>query len=124
MDREWVGSIKNVIEGVLIGYVLAIVIFLIYGIVLSFTSVSEETMPSVTKVVSGITIFLSGLLSARKIKGRGWLYGGLAGFIYIILLLILSVIFLKGFQFNSNVLLDIAIAILIGALGGILGINI
>ncbi len=124
MDKEGISSIKVVISGVIIGYIAATIMFVIYGIILGSTSISEETIPMIVKVILAVTIFISGLMSAHWIHNRGWLYGTMAGLIYIIVLLVLSAVFVKGFQVSLNTFAYVAIAILIGALGGILGINI
>jgi len=124
LDREMASSFRSVIKSVLIGYIIAIIIFLIYGMLLRFTSVSESSMPIVTRVVSAATIFLSGILSARQTRSKGWITGGLAGFIYTALLLVFSMILLKEFQPDTNLLVDIAVGILVGTLGGILGVNL
>ncbi len=123
MVKENLSSIRAVTLGVIVGYVIAIITFLIYGIILGTTGVSEITIPTAVKVVSAVTIFISGLMSAHWIHKKGWLYGALAGLIYIIILYILSLI-LRGPQAGSNMLINVVIAVLIGALGGIVGINI
>ena len=100
MVKENLSSIRAVTLGVIVGYVIAIITFLIYGIILGTTGVSEITIPTAVKVVSAVT-----------------------GLIYIIILYILSLI-LRGPQAGSNMLINVVIAVLIGALGGIVGINI
>jgi len=60
----------------------------------------------------------------QKRKSKGWLNGAIVGFIYMLILYLVSSIVYREFAINSYVLILLGIGILSGSIGGILGINL
>lgn len=120
------GGNKNLIKilkGSVISILLTIILLTIYAALLSFTSISENTMVPVILVITGISILIGSSLSSINIKSRGMLNGGLVGLIYILFIYILSSIFLSRFNVGINSILMILVGIVTGMIGGIIGIN-
>lgn len=116
-------SIK-IIKGSVIAIVFSLIALTVYAAILSYTSVSESTMIPVIIVISGIGILIGSSISTMHIKNKGLVNGGLVGLIYILFLYILSSIVLMRFQININTIIMIAVAILTGMIGGIIGVNL
>lgn len=112
----------RVFKGVGIGYILTILMFLIFAIVLSNTSFPDKMIPTAVVVTTMISILISGTLICKNVRDKGWVTGGLAGLIYMLILSIVSWIGGVGFTLYSLIML--VVGTLAGALGGIVGINL
>ena len=112
-----------ILRSIAISYIISIVLIMIYAILLANTSIPESTIPISTFVISLISVFLGSSMSMIKIRENGLLNGAIVGFVYIILLYILSSIFSTGFGINGYSFAMIIFNVLIGMIGGIIGVN-
>lgn len=120
-DRNWILIIA---KGELIAYIISGILIIVYGLLLTFSSLSETTMPTVIMVISTVSIALSSIYVAIKAEARGWLNGALTGLIYMIILFLISLLFKTTVSFDKYVLFRMFMGFVIGALGGIIGINL
>lgn len=117
-------TFKNVLKGIIIAFITTLVLILIFALLLTYTNISEDTIFPVVVVITGISILLGSSLSNIKIKKNGLLNGGIIGFVYILLLYLISSSFIGDFSVNTNSIILIIASILTGMLGGIIGVNI
>lgn len=117
-------TFKNVLKGIIIAFITTLVLILIFALLLTYTNISEDTIFPVVVVITGISILLGSSLSNIKIKKNGFLNGGIIGFVYILLLYLISSAFIGDFSVNANSIILIIASILTGMLGGIIGVNI
>jgi putative membrane protein (TIGR04086 family) len=113
----------EIIKGVLFAYLLTIFLFLILGGILFFTKASENIIPSAVVIISAISILAAGICVTKKTERLGWLNGGLMGFLYVLLLFMFSA-FKSQLTFGVSTIIDLALGFVIGAISGILGINL
>ena len=118
---------KNNYVSILKGSILAIVITIfclaIYAGILTYTTISENTITPVILVISGISILIASSISSRKLKKQGMISGGIIGLIYILVIYLLSSILSGEFSLNSNSIILIIVCIITGMVGGSIGIN-
>ena len=69
-------NIGRVFKGSLIAIAMTIVALVLFAAILTYTSVGESLMFPVTMGITVISICISSLLMARKIKKNGIVYGG------------------------------------------------
>lgn len=112
------------VKGILLTYILNVLFLLVYAVVLSYTNVAESTIPTVIFVINLLGVFISSSILTIKIKSNGMKYGGLLGFIYIIILYLLGAFTSIGFGLTSYSLATIIFNILIGMVGGVIGVNL
>ena len=115
-------SIK-IIKGTAISIVLSLILLTFYATLLSYTSVSENTMVPVIITITGISILIGSSISSIHIKKQGMLNGALVGIIYMLTIYILSSIFLSSFELTTNSIIMIAVGIGTGMIGGVIGVN-
>ena len=115
--------IKKIFKGVLISLVVSFVLLAIFAIVLTYTSVSENTIVPVIIVVTGISILVGTILESRKIVKNGIWLGGIIGLIYVLILYIISSLLNADFSINTQSFILILVAIFSGMIGGIIGVN-
>ncbi|MBQ6860898.1 MAG: TIGR04086 family membrane protein [Clostridia bacterium] len=112
------------VKGILLTYILNVLFLFVYAVVLSYTNVAESTIPTVIFVINLLGVFISSSIFAIKIKANGMKYGGLLGFLYIIILYLLGAFTSIGFGLTSYSLATIIFNILIGMVGGVIGVNL
>ena len=116
-------NIIRIIKGSILSIVVSIVLLLIYAMLLTYTSISENTMTAVLITISGISILIGSSISTFKIKKQGILNGALVGLIYMLSLYIISSMVLTGFSLNISSIIMIIIGTFAGIVGGIIGVN-
>lgn len=114
----------NILKGILISFVITAILFLLFSVLLSFTSLSENTITPVIVVITGISILAGSSIACIKIKKRGLIIGGLIGFLYFSLLYLVSSILSNNYSVNLNSLIMLSISCFSGIIGGIVGVNI
>jgi putative membrane protein (TIGR04086 family) len=116
--------ISIILKSVMIGYIFSLICFIILALLVTFTSLSDNVAPNVTQVVIILGLAISGASAAMKSKSRGWLYGIVSGVIYIVILLLISWVAIDGFSFDKYALIKLGLGIVVGAIGGMIGINV
>lgn len=112
-----------VLYGVITIFSIAVVSSLIFSVILRFTSVEEASLEFIITAISFVTLFLGGFISGGKGKKKGWLVGGLTGFIYTLIILLFQYL---GYDqlFTIEQLIYHICFIVTAMMGGILGVNI
>ncbi|MCI9353977.1 MAG: TIGR04086 family membrane protein [Firmicutes bacterium] len=116
-------QILCMLKGIVMAYAVTCIIFITYGIVLTYTDVTEEKLPLIALCCTVISAGIAGFDWARCAKARGILWGILAGLAYGVILFVLDGIAGSGFSVVGSKGLMILLAAAGGGVGGILGIN-
>lgn len=116
--------ISMILKGVLLAYCISFLLILVYSAILTYTGVSESTIPMVVFMISLLSVFLASSLMVIKLKENGLKNGGLIGLIYILVLYSLSSLTSVGFGLSSFSIATIIFNILLGMVGGIIGVNL
>ncbi len=117
-------NIIRIIKGSVFSILITLILLFIYAILLTSTNIPESTMSVVVITITGISILIGSSISSFKIKKRGIVNGGLVGLIYIITIYLISSIALMGFSMNITSIIMLTVAIVIGMIGGIIGVNL
>ncbi len=124
---ESFSSNKSIIKKVLIGSGISIAITLIgliiFSCLLTYTSIQENVIPTVTIIITAISILIGSTVSMSNVRKNGIINGAFIGFIYILLIYLLSSIIEGDFSLNIHSIFMIIASILAGAIGGIIGVN-
>ena len=116
-------NIKRIIKGSIFSIVITLIGLLVYSIILSYTSVSESTMPATIIIITAVSILIGSTISTSNIKKDGIVNGILVGIIYIAIIYLISSIVTGNFLLNTNSIIMVIASTLTGALGGIIGVN-
>lgn len=117
-------NVVRVIKGSIFAIVISLILLLIYASVLTYTSITETTMQPVVITISGISILIGSSISSFKIKKQGMLNGALVGLIYMLCIYVLSSMIVVGFTIDTMSLIMMAVGIIAGMIGGIIGVNL
>lgn len=113
----------KILKGSIISIIISMILLSIFAILLTYTNINENTIPTVIIIITAFSILIGSQISTRSIKKNGIVNGILVGAIYVVFLYLLSSILSKNFSINNNSIIMIATSIAIGGLGGIIGVN-
>lgn len=117
--------LTKIIKGVGISIIFTLICLTVFSALLTYTNLSESLIQPVVISVTGISIFVGSFFATRKIKKNGIIKGIAVGLIYIFLIYIISsVVNNANFELNTGSIVMMAIGILCGAIGGIIGVNV
>ena len=112
------------VKGITVSIMLTIGMILILSIVLSFSNVKESVIMPTVIFISSFSILVGGFLVAKRIDKSGIVHGSVLGFIYMLILYLISSIINFDFSLNVSSIVMITFGIIGGAIGGILGVNL
>lgn len=122
-ESEMKKKIMAIIKGCLFAIILSIILLTIYALLLANTTISENTIMPVVLTITGISILIGGTISSRKMKKNGLIYGGIVGLVYVLTLYLASSISIVGFSLSVNSFIMLAVGVITGIIGGIIGVN-
>lgn len=111
------------IRGMAIAFAITCIIFIGFGILLTYTSVSEDTLPLVSLICTALSAAAAGFDWAACMKRKGILWGLLAGAVYTVLLFFVTGLAGSGFQVELSGIMTLIVALAGGGIGGIFGVN-
>ena len=107
-------SVVHIIKGIVIAYFITFLSLFLFSLLLTYTSINENTIAPVILIITIISILIGSSISSSKIKRNGLINGGLVGFFYIIILYIISSFIQTGFALNLYAILMIIFSIIAG----------
>ncbi len=111
-------------KGIGFSYLFTLCSFLIFAIVLHFTNVSDSVIPGIILLISILSILTGAATCTKNVDSQGWMWGSIVGLTYSLVLYIISSLTLTGFALPLSSIYLIFGYTVIGAIGGIIGINI
>lgn len=117
-------GVINVGKGVLRALILTVICVLAISFSMSFLDLSEKTLSVLWIVTTCLSILLGATYAAKKNQKNGWLIGLILAVVYYLIIMIISSIFRGSFIFGAVDFIRFIIAMVIGILSGMLGINI
>ena len=117
-------DVMLVSKGSIFAVIITLLFIILFAFVMQLSSLSETIIRPVVQVVRILSIALGGAYAARKTSNKGWLKGAVTGIGYVILVSIIGVISGGQFAFDRILLSDALMALVVGAAGGAIGINI
>ena len=112
-------------KGVLGSFFLTLVLILILGVVSSFLDVSVSIRAACFIVITSLSVIYGSIYSTRKIQKRGWFIGILVSLLYIFIIYLVAIISgSREFAVKMTDLFMIGLALIVGCLSGMLGINL
>lgn len=112
------------LKGVLFAAVFTVAVFLIAALILSYTPMSEGTIPYISFVTEFIGAAVAAFVPAKKAGRNGAFTGVICGFLYILFIWLVASLCADGFYIGKHILIMLGLSLIAGAIGGILGVNL
>ena len=116
-------NIIRIIKGSLLSIIVSVIFLIVFAMLLTYTSLSENTITPIVLAIVGLSILLGSYLSTKKINKKGILNGAMVGVIYMLILYIISSVIFMDFSINASSIIMIICGIIAGIIGGIIGVN-
>lgn len=124
MLKKDIGNKAYFLKGIFLAFIITIVLITIFSLLIMFTNIKESKIPLLNNIAMIISIAISSIYVAFKIKENGWIQGGLVGVGYCVILLLLNIIFIKPIQIDLLSGTRLVLATITGIIGGMIGINL
>lgn len=111
-----------ILSGLVLMLAIVVIGSLVVALLLQFTGLSERNMPVITYAVNALSLVVGGFVAGRKARERGWLYGGVTGVLYTLVLLLISFLAFDA-AVTSKTFVSMISSFAIAAIGGMLGVN-
>lgn len=108
--------------GLVYAMVVAVTATIFISLLLALTGLREQSLPLYVYMIHGIAVFTGGFICAKRAGFKGWYRGGLLGIFYSLLVTLISYLGFSA-RVDLDTLVFLIICAVIGAFGGILGIN-
>ncbi len=116
--------IISILKGCLTALCVSLVGILIFAFILKFTNISDSVINPVNQVIKGVSIFLGVFIGLKKEKEMGLVSGLLIGLIFTMLAFTVFSILDGRFVFDRTLLNDMLFGGIMGAICGIICVNI
>ena len=117
-------KIKDYMFSLLVTFLISGVLLCLSATIFAYTNINDNYLQTFVFGIVMISVLVGATLLARKIKEKGLLIGGIFGFVYVLMIFLITSIAYTGFVFSNTLLLYLAISIVAGVIGGIIGVNI
>lgn len=115
----------NISKGTLRAVMMTIIFMVVYSIMMNFFDFSTKVSSVVYLVTTCLSIVYGAIYASKANNQKGWLTGIMTALVYMILLLVVSSI-INGTAnlFTLASFIRVFLALAVGTLSGMLGINI
>ncbi|HHV61226.1 MAG TPA: TIGR04086 family membrane protein [Firmicutes bacterium] len=118
--------ILAIFAGLVYAWVVLAVGCLSMAIVSLFLDFHQEFMAVILTWISYAAVIIGGFVAGKRYKRRGIIVGGTVGMVYILAILAIGSLGAGGMEgiASTGMLERIALSLLAGVLGGVLGVNL
>lgn len=113
-----------ILKSSIFAVIVTLLFFIIFAIVMKIGNLDEKIIPPMNQIIRIISIALGGVIAARASNAKGWLKGAMTGVAYILWAFMISAVFGHRMSLDRFVISDIVMSFIVGAIGGIIGINL
>lgn len=111
-------------EGVFRASILTLIILVIYSIVTTVMPASMEVTSIFYIVITLVSVLYGSIFAAKKAGEKGWLMGIMVAATYMLVLYLVKVFGGGGYAIGTREIVRASLALGIGTLSGMLGINL
>jgi len=113
----------DLLRGTVIAVLASLALVLIFALVVNLTDVPEVVIAPVNQAIKIISVLLGCLIGIKE-KKQGVFKGALIGLTYTFLSILIFGLISNTIKFNAMSLIDVALGIVIGAISGVIAVNV
>lgn len=114
----------QVLKGTLIAVSFSLVAILIFALIIKYVGITDNLISPINQVIKVISIFIGTFFALKKDCSKGLAKGLFIGVFYTALAYILFSALSRTFAFNLTLLNDMLFGMIIGAICGIIAVNL
>lgn len=116
-------AIISLTKGAIFAYLLTAVVFVVYGLLLTYTETTEKNIQIVVMITTVISVLIGGIIASKGVDSKGLFFGMLVGVVYALIMIMVGLCILPVMKITSKMIMIIVLSISAGGIGGIIGIN-
>lgn len=116
-------AIISLAKGSIFSYIITTVIFIMYGLLLTYTDTTEKNMQLIVMITTVFSVLIGGIIASKGVNSKGLIFGMLVGLVYALIMIMVSFCILPNIKITSKMIMIIILALSSGGIGGIIGIN-
>ncbi|MBR1746604.1 MAG: TIGR04086 family membrane protein [Clostridia bacterium] len=113
----------DLIRSAIIAVLISLALVLVFALIVNLTEVPDVLIAPVNQVIKILSV-LVGCLIGIKEKRRGAFKGAIVGLSYTLLSILIFGLISNSVRFNAMSLIDVALGIVIGAISGVIAVNV
>lgn len=114
--------VRPILVGVCVGALSCLVILLVMAAIMAAVDVPKVAVTPLAIAAGAFGACISGFVGARIAKEKGLLFGAACGLLLFAIVLLAGFAVLKDIR-GANILIKLAVMVICGAIGGIIGVN-
>ena len=114
----------NVIKGSLMALSICLILILVFAFVLRFVAIEDGMIRPVNQIIKTLSILIGTFSSLKKSKEMGLVSGLLIGMLFTIISFVAFSVLDGNFEFGISLVNDCLFGSIIGAISGIIAVNI
>ena len=112
------------VEGVLRGFIITVILLLIFAVVMTFIDIGLRVRYIFYVITNILSIMYGVIYAVRKIGKKGWLVGIGVTLLYLFILYVVSVVSGNSAAISSYGVKRLLLDLIVGALSGMIAINL
>lgn len=116
-------AIISLTKGAIFAYLLTALVFVVYGLLLTYTETTEKNIQIVVMMTTVISVLIGGIIASKGVDSKGLFFGMLVGVVYALIMIMVGLCILPVMKITSKMIMIIVLSISAGGIGGVIGIN-
>jgi len=116
-------AVGGVIRGAISGLLVTLLLLCLLAVVLLWVDLGDRATRIIMDVMGGIGALVAGFVAGQRARARGLAHGAVTGLLFTLIVLIIGLLFFGATFSLWPWLLRLAAGMILGALGGIVGVN-
>lgn len=113
----------DVLKGTFLSLIVGVILVLVFAIIVKFVPIDANILVGINQAIKVISIFL-GCALGFKAKKLGILKGAIVGILYTVFIILIFGLIEKSLTFSISSLIDVGLGLVLGAISGIIAVNI
>lgn len=119
---EGTKTILKFLKAMFVSLIITFAAIIIFAFVIKWTSLPDSIIAPVNLVIKGVSVFFGALIFSLH-SSKGFTKGIMFGLIYTLVSFVIFSLLAKSFSLSLGLIADFGFSIVVGAIGGILGVN-
>lgn len=111
-------------KALVLSFGITVLLIIIMSLILRFTNLREEKLPLLNNIIMLLSIAIASIYLAMQVREKGWFNGAILGFGYYLVIILINFIIVRPISLDLISAIKLIMATLIGAIGGMIGINL
>jgi putative membrane protein (TIGR04086 family) len=120
---EWQSYFRSVFKGLVFALMATFLVTAIFSILMNSITLSDGVFNIIYVVISCLALLVGTVVAVKTYGSKGWLVGLSVGCIFYISLYLIGILFGAEATLGAYDFIKFVLCVLIGALSGMLGVN-